>query len=151
MLFYHEKLLNSRDNGFWEVDEDDLIYAEFGDEIRLYNQFGGFHYHKLAREDEFISVPHWDDLPWKDVSIKPDSNLGWISPSGEFFGCDYCDHAKVAELVLNSSERELEARGWVKIYLCYDGVQWYHENLRPTEEQKRVLREKGFELDEDLF
>lgn len=150
MLFYHEKLSNGRDNGFWEVDEDDLIYAEFGDEIRLYNQLGGFHYHKLAREDEFISVPHWDDLPWKDVLIKPDSNLGWISPSGEFFGCDYRDHAKVAELVLNSSERELEARGWVKIYLC-DGVQWYHENLRPTEEQKRVLREMKFELDEDLF
>ena len=36
MLFYHEKLSNGRDNGFWEVDEDDLIYAEFGDEIRLY-------------------------------------------------------------------------------------------------------------------
>ena len=48
MLFYHEKLSNGRDNGFWEVDEDDLIYAEFGDEIRLYNQFGGFHYHILT-------------------------------------------------------------------------------------------------------
>lgn len=150
MLFYHEKMLNGRSNGFWEVDVDDLIYAKFGDKIRLYNQFGGFHYHKLTSEDEFIFVSHWDDLPWKDVLIKPDSNLGWISPSGEFFGCDYRDHAKVAELVLNSSERELEARGWVKIYSC-DGVQWYHENLRPTEEQKRVLREKGFELDEELF
>ena len=150
MLFYHEKLPNGISNGFWEVDEDDLIGAEFGDEIHLYNQFGGYHYHKLAREDKFISVPHWDDLPWKDVLIKPNALLGWISPSGEFFGCDYRDHEKVAEYVLNSSERELEKQGWVKIYAC-DGLQWYHENFRPTEEQKRVLREKGFELDENLF
>ena len=52
--------------------------------------------------------------------------------------------------MLNSTERELEAHGWVKIYSC-DGLQWYHEDLRHTEEQKRVLRENGFELDEDLF
>lgn len=150
MLFYHEKMLNGRSNGFWEVDEDDLLYAEFGDEIRLYNQFGGYHYHILTSEDRFISVSHWDDLPWKDVLINPDSELGWISPSGEFFGCDYRDHEKVAEYILNSSERELEKQGWVKIYSC-DGLQWYHERLHPTEEQKCVLREKGFELDEELY
>lgn len=150
MLFYHEKLLNGVDNGFWEVDEDDLIGAESGDVVRLYNQFGGYHYHILTNEDSFISVPSWGDLPWKDILIKPNALLGWISPSGEFFGCDYHDHEIVAEYVLNSSERELEKQGWVKIYSC-DGLQWYHENLRPTEEQKRVLREKGFELDENLF
>lgn len=150
MLFYHEKLNNGRSNGFWEVNEDDLLCANFGDEIRLYNQFGGYHYHKLAREDTFISVSHWDDLPWKEVYLIPDSNLGWISPSGEFFGCDYREHDNLATYVLNSSERELEVKGWVKIYSC-DGPQWYHEDLRPTEEQKRVLREKGFELDEELY
>ena len=150
MLFYHEKLPNGISNGFWEVDEDDLIGAKSDDLVRLFNQFGGYHYHILTSGDKFIFVPSWDDLSWKDILIKPNASLGWISPSGEFFGCDYRDHEKVAEYVLNSSERELEKQGWVKIYSC-DGLQWYHENLRPTEEQKRVLREKGFELDENLF
>lgn len=150
MLFYHEYLSNGHSNGFWEVDEDDLIDANFGDEIRLYNQFGGYHYHKLTREDTFISVSHWDNLPWEEVYLQKDSDLGWISPNGEFYGCDYRDHDNLATYVLHSSEVELEAKGWVKIYSC-DGPQWYHKWLHPTELQKQVLREKGFELDEDLF
>ena len=150
MLFYNE-FINDYNNGFWEVDEDDLIGAEFGDEIRLYNAYGGFHYHRLSREDKFISASSWNDLPWEEVYLKPNSKLGWLSPSGEFFGCDYRDHDNLATYVLGFSERELESKGWVKIYSVCGEVLWFHNDLNPTVEQIRELRERGFELDEEVF
>ena len=49
-------------------------------------------------------------------AIDPESNLGWIAPDGTFIGCDYYDHAFIAENYLHSSEERLEEEGWCKVY-----------------------------------
>ena len=48
-------------------------------------------------------------------SVRDDSLItGWISPSGEFFGCDYRDHIPLA-YELGFQEIDLEYQGFVKI------------------------------------
>ena len=49
-------------------------------------------------------------------AINPDSNLGCIAPDGTFIGCSYYDHSFVAKNYLHSSEEQLEADGWCKVY-----------------------------------
>lgn len=55
--------------------------------------------------------------------------LGWISPSGEFFECEACQHGKMAVALMDSHgmpsgvkdpELALESQGWARIYYCGD-------------------------------
>ncbi len=56
-----------------------------------------------------------NDLDWKPVLIESDSDFGWLSPSGEFFGCHYHNHDIVSELVIKLPSRILEKTGWTKV------------------------------------
>ena len=60
------------------------------------------------------------------------SHLGWVSPTGEFYGCPFTGHIDLSYEIIrgnlgiddfDNSERELEKRGWLKIggggALCY--------------------------------
>jgi hypothetical protein len=68
--------------------------------------------------------------PVEDKKFK--SHLGWVSPTGEFYGCCYTGHIDLSyEIVkgllniddFDNSELELEKRGWLKIggggEVCY--------------------------------
>lgn len=79
-------------------------------------------------------------------AIKPDSKLGWIAPDGTFIGCDYRDHAFVAENYLHSSEEALEEEGWGKVYALDEReailghICWYSKNCHLTPAQEEVLQ-----------
>jgi hypothetical protein len=46
---------------------------------------------------------------------------GWISPSGDFYHCNYSDHMNLAsrlfyyDIIEDDDERYLEEQGWIKI------------------------------------
>ena len=126
-------------NGWWEYNED----LE-----RIENSYGGWNSHTPTPE-EIVEVSSWEDLDWSCL-LDPDSPVGWISPSGEFYGCDCRAHEEVAYWVLHSTERELEVKGFVKIYFDtfshkYD---WYSNRLYLTPAQKHVLEDKGFVIED---
>ena len=85
---------------------------------------------------------------WKEYvlsAIKPESRLGWVAPDGTFIGCDYRDHAFIAEEYLHSSEESLEEQGWCKLYAfpADKFVHWYTKNLHLTQAQEEVLQRHG--------
>ena len=64
-------------------------------------------------EDSFVEY-HRKDI--YSYLIKEDSDLGWLSPEGDFYGCDWAAHEEVANLYFNKSDLELEKEGWIKIF-----------------------------------
>ena len=149
MKFLHEYEKHSDgtkyDNGYWKIVGNLLV-----------NRRGGHHIYRPSPDDEIIEADDWSGLPWADILLVPDSITGWISPDGKFYGCNQYDHAEVAVWVLQASERELERKGWVKIYRTppVRGVDvpedirygWFGEHERLTSPQRKVLESKGFVL-----
>jgi hypothetical protein len=102
-----------------------LIQYSFGQGIswcelkgdKVYNYSGGFCH--LGKEEKLLEtcVAHdWSELDWTKTTIRDDSSEeGWLSPEGEFFGCAYMLHDKLAEMYIKKSVRELEALGWCRI------------------------------------
>lgn len=86
-----------------------------------------------------------DDLNWENTNICNKINrTGWLSPNGEFFGCEPWFHAKQANLIHKKDERDLEREGWVKIIYADSlkdekvlKVEFYSDDdmVYPTKEQ----------------
>lgn len=128
------------DDFWWEL-EDGLIY----------NRVGGHTAYDPEVCGPIVEVESFEDLDWSCL-LKPDSKLGWVSPDGRFYGCEYTDHADVADLYFKKSERELEDEGWVKIWWSnFDHVRrWTNTKLMLTEAQKITLERMGLkEYDDD--
>lgn len=90
----------------------------------------------------------YKEKDWEYVlsAIKPDSNLGWIAPDGTFIGCSYYDHSFVAINYLDSSEEQLEADGWCKVYALGEPeaerneMNYFTKNNHFTAAQKETIR-----------
>ena len=119
MTFYkiRKHLRNSLGNPYW-VTKSFNQYGEIWRNLR-----GGWCLHD--KDDEVLAVaeaPDVDafiDLYRKDIYsylIKKDSDLGWLSPDGDFYGCDYTNHEELAELYFGKEDLEMEKNGWVKIF-----------------------------------
>ena len=146
MKFLHEYLKSPNgtilSNAYWEIRGN-----------RLYNAAGGFHFYEPKEDDEIIEST-WDEILYEAALKKLDSSkiTGWIASDGTFYGCDPTDHWEIAERILNSTERELEERGYCKIYcnpIWYmtdepEYSYYYEEHL--TEAQIDVLISKGLEI-----
>ena len=59
--------------------------------------------------------------------------LGWMSPDGDTYSCDYTGHARAAEMLCRRYfpharlyDRALGKAGWIKIIDSWDGVQREH-------------------------
>jgi hypothetical protein len=81
---------------------------------------------------------------------------GWLSPSGKFYSCRYGGHDHLARW-LKETEHGLEEEGWIKVqrhssedtyhfYHCKDFDGWDTRDVRPTETQIRLVRERCLEL-----
>ena len=79
----------------------------------------------VQKDDEIIDTvecPDEDtfvDMYRKDVYsylIKKNSDLGWLSPQGDFYGCSYAGHDELANLYFDKTDMEMEKEGWVKIF-----------------------------------
>lgn len=123
-----------RYNGWWEIEG---TYAV--------NRCGGRHHFEKGKYDKVVEAEDWDHLDYSYL-IKPDSEFGWISPNGDWYGCNYRDHVPVAEFYLKKSERELEKSGWVKVYFDSWGRErhWFSDKDIITDKQKITLSRLGF-------
>lgn len=147
MKFVHEIITfqngETKDNGWWELDGD-----------YLYNVCGGRHVFCSDELAEIIEAESWPDFYEKHASkifLKPNSPYGWLSPSGEFFGCSHTGHQDLATYFFKSSERELEDNGYIKISAEPFGcnLQTYYSKDFISENQKIWLEKNGF-VEEDL-
>ena len=146
MKFLHEYLKSPNgtilEDYYWEIRGN-----------RLYNAAGGFHFYHPKEDDEIIEST-WDDILYKQAikKLDPSKITGWIAPDGTFYGCDYQDHWRVAEIILNSSERDLEEHGYCRIYYnplygeTGESKYSYYYEKHLTEAQIDVLISKGLEI-----
>ena len=126
-----------KENGWWKIDGN-----------RLVNRFGGNHEYEPHQSDEIVEAADFNDLTDKvDYSylLSPDSPYGWIDLEGNFYGCNYTEHSTLAYCYFKSSERELEMKGYVKVYRGHRGISYYIEGYL-TDAQAATLRERGFEV-----
>lgn len=97
----------------------------------------------------------WDELDWSDTNLcREGTDSGWVSPSGEFFGCPANGHDRFARFVLHKKVLVLEQGGWVRVYST--PAQAVAERRRAhdawccqrslTPEQRRWLEAHGHEV-----
>lgn len=133
-------VLENGENGWWELVGN-----------TCYNRVGGRHEYYPQDKDVFAEANDWDELDYSYL-IKPDSEYGWVSPDGHFYGCKYVDHSLMAKMYFKKSERQLENEGWVKIFRdSYDRKPtWMSDKLMITEAQRVTLEGKGLQVDPDV-
>lgn len=133
-------VLENGENGWWELVGN-----------TCYNRVGGRHEYYPQDKDVFAEANDWDELDYSYL-IKPDSEYGWVSPDGHFYGCRYADHSFMAEMYFKKSERQLENEGWVKIFRdSYDRKPtWMSDKLMITEAQRITLEGRGLRVDPDV-
>ena len=130
-------------NGGWWYYNEDLE--------RIENVCGGWNCY-IPTSEEIVEVDSWEDLDWSCL-LDDSATTGWISPAGDFYGCAPREHDDIAHYILHSTERQLEEKGYVKIYRDAFSREygWYSDKLRLTSAQLRVLEEKGLEIDEVFY
>lgn len=128
-------------NSFWWEYENGICY----------NRYGGRHSYYKQDGDIFAEANDWEDLDWSFL-IDNASDLGWISPDGTFYGCDYRRHADVAKLFFKKDERQLEEEGWVKVFMdsWRHEKEWFSDKAMITDAQKITLEKLGYEVDLDV-
>lgn len=133
-------VLENGENGWWALVGN-----------TCYNRVGGRHEYYPQDKDVFAEANDWDELDYSYL-IKPDSEYGWVSPDGHFYGCKYADHSLMAKMYFKKSERQLENEGWVKIFRdSYDRKPtWMSDKLMITEAQRVTLEGKGLQVDPDV-
>ncbi len=122
------------DNGYWEIRGD-----------RLVNQGGGWHPYYPSPDDEIIEVESYHDLDWSYL-LNPESLYGWLSPEGEYYGCDYMQHAMIADLILDKDEIDMEEEGYVKIFCGWDCERDFFVNKQLTRKQRDWFLLNALEL-----
>ena len=151
--FIHEYQLwndgDFHDNGFWEYSEEEI--PQIGDLIQVENQYGGYHFHRVNKEDEFFEG-EWDEVLREYYKKQTDKEYGWIDKDGIFYGCDYADHACCADACFGLSELEAEDAGIIKIFSEHKKLCWYLKpRLHMTKAQEDTLLTRGFDLEGDMF
>ena len=143
--------LKKQNGECWQIkNEYDKPYV--GKLVCLKNSLGGYHYHKISEEDEVFSSD-WETILYDFYKNNQNSQYGWLSPKGDFFGCEYYDHANCIYIVSHMYEKDAERAGWIKIYYeparsnnpngcCY----WLPEEWRMTKAQRDVLLMRGFNV-----
>lgn len=143
MIFVHEYLeySNSKieDNGWWSYENGNLV-----------NRGGGSHEaDSLDSYKEKVECDSWENFlktdTYRNSLILKDSKFGWLSPEGDFYGCDYRDHEKVAIYYFGKDEEELEESGWAKITLSiFDHIIKVYNDDELTNKQIIWLEDNGF-------
>lgn len=143
MIFIHEYAEYGngtvKDNGWWEWDNGNLV-----------NCGGGYHEaDSLETYKEKIECDSWEELfktdVYKNSLIIKDSEFGWLSPEGNFYGCDYRDHERLARYYFEKDEEQLENEGWAKItWSVFDHTLRVYNDDNLTNKQIIYLEDKGF-------
>ena len=134
------KFLYVEDSGYWKIA---------GDHIE--NEYGGRSSYRPSSNDKIVEYDSWADM--YKATVRDDSQTtGWISPSGDFFGCAPQDHRIMALYYFGEDdERDLERKGYIKISETPARLRAMNPNLplyeygfkMPTSAQWDVLVAKG--------
>lgn len=107
--------------------------------VVLDNKGGYFHF--TGKDYGFCRIVETESdcpLPLEKMFFKnhEDFKLGWISPEGDTYSCDYTGHSKAAAAIAkkffpktNTPGRTLEKAGWIKVIDSWDGVQREHKQF----------------------
>ena len=149
-------------NGYWEITDDNHAPPYFiGETIRIENARGGFHYHTVCEKDEFI-YSTWQEIETNRFLKNQDADYGWIDKKGNFYGCEYEEHAYCIRAISNMDEYEAERNGWIKIYRdptmkkinpkfsnAFDTCYYFDFiNCHMTKAQEETLIERGFYIED---
>lgn len=130
---------------FWVEDQDDgWWYHRAGGQMRKTRD-------DIIHETTTVPAGDWRALDWKKTGFyDPTSSVGWLSPSGEFFGCGSQEHDTVADLILKSTVHGLETAGWVRVDRAGQlGSMTYRCFRALTAEQRVWLGARGHDLEYD--
>lgn len=131
-----------------EYDDSVWWYEKRGK--KRINPAGGYCYFKDREEIlETVEASSWADLDYYKTSLGRRTGVdnGWLSPTGEWFACNYEEHEGLAELIIGMYSDELDRTGWVKVqssvaYCRYDGKDytpeqklWIDRNLTSEDEE----------------
>lgn len=92
---------------------------------------------------------HFTDLDWKRTHLYvADGTSGWLSPEGEYFGCNYGGHGNLAYWVLKQDYCVMEKAGWCHVD-CEGkkGRSTYRYVVPLTAAQEKWLESNGHDLD----
>jgi hypothetical protein len=121
----------------------DSVYAKIVKEEQLpvvLDGKGG--YYRFSNQDpgfsEIVESESDDPLPVERMFFlnDPAFKLGWMSPDGDTYSCDYTGHVKCAEMLAKKffpqaplPERALGRAGWVKIIDSWNGTERQHRQF----------------------
>jgi len=120
---------------------------------KIVNRHGGYQFlQSRIKVLEEVSAHDFDELDWSGTElIKEDSDAGWVSPDGTFYGCSSEDHDAYAQYVLKSTVESLQVNGWVRVYGEPGSSAWGSDWTKVgslTAEQRNWLSEHGHHIGE---
>ncbi|EGC03609.1 conserved domain protein [Ruminococcus albus 8] len=126
-------------------------------------------YYRFKEDDyNFVKVIESDKkypLPLEKMFFKNSDSfkLGWMSPQGDTYSCDYYNHNRCAIMLADRfipgakfPERALGKAGWIKIIDSWDGMQRQHGQFvysltgRITKQQADKLFDIGLYFNEEV-
>lgn len=127
---------------WWEYDPKDSLKN-----ATLINPMGGRNSGCDIRFCKTATAKDRSELDWKGTHVYDNEKYlsGWLSPNGEFYGCDYRSHDSLARYVLHKETYELENEGYIKItYELGDknNIRYYillGQKTVPTDKQVKYL------------
>ena len=143
--------LQKKNGECWQITRE-RVKPYVGKLVRLENSNGGYHYYKITEQDEIFSST-WEKVLYEYYKNNQNTQYGWLSPRGEFFGCEYYDHAQCIHIVSGMYEKDAELAGWIKIY--YEPARsenpngcsyWLPDSWRMTKAQRDELLMRGFNV-----
>ena len=126
---YHETLDSLKGTMF------DGIVTE--DKLPVVLDGKGGYFHFSPNDFQFVKIVESEGRPLtlEQMFFRNDQNfkLGWMSPDGDTYSCDYTGHTKCAAVLAEKyfprsilPERALGKAGWLKIIDSWNGVQREH-------------------------
>ena len=128
---YFETLEQLKNTKLYGVVTEDKLPVVLDDK-------GGY-YHFTDEDYNFVEIIETDKdcpLPLEKIYFKnhDDFKLGWISPEGDTYSCDYTNHTKAAVAIAKKffpdaalPERTLGKAGWLKVIDSWDGASREHK------------------------
>lgn len=90
-------------------------------------------------------------LDWKKSTYyDADSESGWLSPEGIFWGCKYTGHSDLARFIIRLDYFQMEEAGWVHVDEagCKGRFTYrYYGMNKPNEIQNKWLKDNGHDTE----
>jgi hypothetical protein len=147
--YIHRLIDNGGRREWWWYDEKRSRYVGSPGGLAGFDDLG---------DTEVFKEEHWSTdlqvIETKEEGCYDASNMGWIAPDGEWFGCHYAGHDALARSVLGCSVKRLEELGFARCH-GQEGRRkvwtwgWSGErslrDRKPTRAQIKTLVAKGYD------